>query len=127
MRMKKIITLAFVCLTLCVWAQPNNNDADKKLRAVRMSYYIDEAKVEYTNATAEATANVVLAAFREGNAIPSIDISNLPLEEAEKLKKLMVRLKTIGDTPPTWQELVQLEEKRLIDYYRSISRTPKYK
>ena len=125
--MKKIITLAFVCLTLCVAAQTNNNDADKQLRAARMSYYIDEAKVEYTNATAEATAHVVLAAFREGNIIPNVDISNLPVEEADKLKKLLARLKVIGDTPPTWQQLVQLEEKRLIDYYRSISRTPKYK
>ena len=125
--MKKYITLAFVCLALCVSAQKNGTDADKQLRAARMSYYIEEANVDYTNATAEATANVVLAAFREGHVIPDVSITNLPAAEADKLKNLMARLKAIADAPPTWQQLVQLEEKRLIDYYRSISRTPKYK
>lgn len=127
--LKGIIVFIF---PFSAFSQSNNtsNEKDLLLRASCGSYYIEESSESFFESfktpLGEACANIILKNFRDNLQIPSIENFSLVPEDKKKVEELIQKLNLMKKTPPSWVEIINSEERRLIEVDKAVRQKSKY-
>jgi hypothetical protein len=132
MRKYFFISLLFLFCSNSIFSQSTSKNLteDEVTRAICASYYIVEVQpVNYifNTPSGEATANIILKAYREHLIIPTISMDNIDAGDKAKIEKLIIKLNQLSKNPPTWDELVLLEKEWLIARDKAMLKVSKYK
>lgn len=130
MKNKIILWMAlFAAIPFCIFSQ-KAHQSDAYIRSSYASYYLEEVQeANYTFDTplGQATANIILKAYRD--LLPAPDISAIQINGSDrtKVEHLVIKLQQLRESPPSWNELFKLEEKRLIEWDKAMHRKSIYK
>jgi len=130
--MKKYFFLSLLLLYISsgAFSQSTNKNDDGVIRASYASYYIDEvqpANYIFNTPSGEASANIILKAYRDHLIIPTISIDKIDAADKAKIEKLILKLNELSKNPPSWDELVLLEKEWLIKRDKAMLKVSKYK
>jgi len=118
----KLFLISFIIiLSTASQAQDIN---DKNNRAVIAMSFLPE--YSYETLDGEATAKLILSAFKMTIAIPDITISG-SAQDKVAIEKLVQQLQQLLINPPSWDELRVLEKDRLQQEDKALRRVSKYK
>ena len=118
----KLFLISFIIiLSTASQAQDIN---DKNNRAVIAMSFLPE--YSYETLDGEATAKLILSAFKMTKAIPDITISG-SAQDKVAIEKLVQQLQQLLINPPSWDELRVLEKDRLQQEDKALRRVSKYK
>ncbi|MBX7240655.1 MAG: hypothetical protein K1X92_02820 [Bacteroidia bacterium] len=118
------ILLVLFCTTQWMYAQSMN---DAQRRAILASYSLDKENFVYESPKGEACVNIILNSFRTfGELPPKLNLEGLPLNDQLLCENLMAKLLVFQVNPPSWDDLVKMEEEKLKNWDTRVNRHSKY-
>lgn len=100
------------------------------IRSSYASYYLNEVQEEnytFNTPSGEATANIILKAYRDLQPIPDISLDKLDPTDKIKVEQLISKLNDLSKNPPTWDEILKMEKEYLIKWDKAIRQKSIYK
>ena len=123
-----LVITSICCSANHLFPQTTNKPNDGWVRASYASYYIEEVVyASYDSPLAEATANIILSAYRDLQPIPDVPLTNLKEADKIKVQLFINKLNELRKNPPAWEDIIKKEESRLVAVDKSTIRPSKYK
>lgn len=121
----KYIYILFVFCLVAFGANAQFSDAQR--RAILASYSIDKENFSFESPRGEACVNVILYSFRTFAELPTkLSMEGVSASDQLLCENLMAKLLLLQVNPPSWDELINIEENRLKEYDRRVNRHSKY-
>jgi hypothetical protein len=107
----KINSIIFSCIVVfnnCLFAQEKRDDDKWARAAVALNY--DHSLPDFKTSMGKAAAKILLKTHAE--LLPYPEIRNIPEEDKNMYNELYKKLEGLRAHPPSWEELVKLEEAK---------------
>lgn len=129
---KSFLTIILFVISFTAFSQTQDRNTNKEnlIRAAYASYYLEEVQESnfiFESPRGEAVASLILKLYRDLLPFSEIPTEGINVNDNAKVEKLISKLNQLRETPPTWQEILNMEQKHLIDWDKAIRLKSRYK